>query len=237
MTLLPALVVNPAEQASASIIWLHGLGADGHDFEPLVPQLELEQQPIRFIFPHAPTQAITINNGMVMPAWYDITSMDLTQGQDESGVEQSEQLLLQWIEHEIAAGIAPDRIILAGFSQGGAIALQTGLRYPKRLGGIIALSTYLPLSDRFDSENSYTHNNLPVFMGHGNYDPVIPIGAGERSAVKIRAAGYEVEWHDYPMEHSVNNKEVADIASWISHQLAKPACKGPSMLDNDIRIN
>ena len=219
MTLLPALVINPEEQATASIIWLHGLGADGHDFEPLVPQLELEQHPIRFIFPHAPEQPITINNGMVMPAWYDITSMDLTLSQDEPGIHESEQLLIRWIEHEIEVGIPPERIILAGFSQGGAIALQTGLRYPKRLGGIIALSCYLPLAERFESENSLISNNLPLFMGHGSYDPVISISSGEHSASKIKAAGYPVEWHDYPMEHSVNTEEINDIANWISRQL------------------
>lgn len=223
MSLLPALIINPEEQATASVIWLHGLGADGHDFEPLVPQLKLEQHSIRFIFPHAPAQPITINNGMVMPAWYDITSMDLTDGQDEAGVEKSEQLILQWIEHEIEAGIAHERIILAGFSQGGAIVLHTGLRYPQKLGGIIALSTYLPLADRFEEENSYQHNDLSIFMGHGNYDPVIPIAAGEHSAARIKSGGYTVEWHDYPMEHSVNNQEVADIANWISKQLDKKA--------------
>ncbi|MCW8825481.1 MAG: alpha/beta hydrolase [Gammaproteobacteria bacterium] len=219
MSLLPALVLNPEGAATASVIWLHGLGADGHDFEPLVPQLELEQHPIRFIFPHAPSQAITINNGMVMPAWYDVTSMDLTQGEDEAGIDQSQQLLINWIEHEIEAGIPPDRIFLAGFSQGGAIVLHTGLRYPKKLGGIIALSTYLPLPERFDSEHSHTTNDLPIFMAHGNYDPVIPIGSGERSAMRIKGAGYELSWHDYPMEHSVNNQEIGDIAAWLSHQL------------------
>jgi len=221
MSLLPALVINPEERATASIIWLHGLGADGHDFEPLVPQLESRQHPLRFIFPHAPEQPITINNGMVMPAWYDITAMDLTHGEDTPGVHESEQLLIEWIEHEITTGIPPERIILAGFSQGGAIALQTGLRYPKRLGGIIALSTYLPLPERFEHENSHASNNLPIFMAHGSYDPVISINSGERSAMQIRGAGYEVEWHDYPMEHSVNNEEIGDIASWISHQLGK----------------
>ncbi len=221
MKLLPALVIEPAEQATASIIWLHGLGADGHDFEPLVPHLSPAQQPVRFIFPHAPEQPVTINNGMVMPAWYDITAMDLTQGEDAPGIEQSAQQLQQWIEHEIDAGIAPERIILAGFSQGGAIVLHTGLRYPKRLGGIIALSTYLPLVDRFEAENSRSTNDLPLFMAHGTYDPVIAIDSGERSATRIKAAGYQVEWHDYPMEHSVNNQEVADIAAWISRQLAK----------------
>ena len=219
MSLLPALVINPEEQATASIIWLHGLGADGHDFEPLVPQLAHGQSPIRFIFPHAPQQPITINNGMVMPAWYDITAMDLTQGEDATGILKSEQLITKWIEHEIDAGIAPERIILAGFSQGGAIVLQTGLRYPKRLGGIIALSTYLPLADRFEAEHTHTSNNLPLFMAHGSDDPVIPINGGERSAMKIKSAGYEVHWRDYPMEHSVNNQEIDDIASWIALQL------------------
>lgn len=219
MTLLPALVIDPEEQATASVIWLHGLGADGHDFEPLVPQLELAHHSVRFIFPHAPAQPITINNGMVMPAWYDITSMDLTQGQDAAGIRASEQRLIEWVEHEIEAGIAPERIILAGFSQGGVIALQAGLRYPKRLGGIIALSCYLPLAESFDDENSLSSNNLPLFMGHGHYDQVIPIGRGERSANHIKAAGYRVEWHGYPMEHSVNTEEVADIAAWIACQL------------------
>jgi phospholipase/carboxylesterase len=184
-----------------------------------VPQLELAHLPIRFIFPHAPELPITINNGMVMPAWYDITSMDLTQRQDEQGVYRSQQLLTNWIEHEIAAGIAPERIILAGFSQGGAIALHTGLRYPARLGGIIALSTYLPFADKFSAEHSHASNNLPIFMGHGSYDPVISLSSGERSAMQLKGTGYTVDWHDYPMEHSVNSAEVDDIARWIAHQL------------------
>ncbi|NOR51130.1 MAG: carboxylesterase [Gammaproteobacteria bacterium] len=221
MTLLPALVINPEKQATISVIWLHGLGADGHDFESVVPQLELNHHPIRFIFPHAPAQPITINNGMVMPAWYDITAMDLALGQDEAGVRNSEQLLIRWIEHEIDAGIAPEQIFLAGFSQGGAIALQTGLRYPQQLGGILALSTYLPLAESIDAENSYDTNNLPIFMAHGSYDPVIPMVGGERSASKLRELGYQVEWRDYPMEHNLNSKEIRDIASWISRQLDK----------------
>ncbi|MDH3354038.1 MAG: alpha/beta hydrolase [Chromatiales bacterium] len=219
MSLLPALVIDPEEQASASIIWLHGLGADGHDFEPLVPQLAHKRHSIRFIFPHAPQRAVTINNGMVMPAWYDITKTDLSQGEDAPGIQASEQLIIEWIEHEIDAGITPERIILAGFSQGGAVVLQTGLRYPKKLGGIIALSTYLPLADSLEHENSHADNNLPIFMAHGQYDQVIPINGGERSATKIKATGYRVDWHDYPMEHSVSNQEIDDIARWIALQL------------------
>lgn len=216
--LLPAVVIEPNQPATAAIIWLHGLGADGNDFVPVVPQLDVDELAVRFIFPHAPSRPISINNGMVMPGWYDITSMDITLGEDEEGIEASSRAVEAWIEHERAGGIAPERIILAGFSQGGAIALHTGLRSPHRLGGIMALSSYLPLHQRLGAERS--HANLPIFMGHGSYDPVISITAGERSRTRLQRHHYAVEWHDYPMEHSVCSQELTDIGHWLRQRLS-----------------
>lgn len=218
--LLPALVIEPKRDASASVIWLHGLGADGHDFEPIVPELGLGDAPIRFIFPHAPERPVTINMGMRMRAWYDITAPDLSQGQDEAGTRESEQLLQAWIEHEVEQGIAADRIILAGFSQGGAIALHTGLRYPQRIGGIMALSTYLPLADSVADEKHAANADAPIFMAHGSEDPVIPLAFAEQSRDRLIELGHEVEWHQYPMPHSVCMEEVSAIGDWLKNQLA-----------------
>lgn len=213
--LLDALVIEPQQPATASVIWLHGLGADGHDFEPIVPELDLGDAPLRFIFPHAPQRPVTINMGMQMRAWYDITAPDLGQGQDEAGTRESEQLLQQWIEHEVASGIPAERIILAGFSQGGAIALHTGLRYPQRLGGIMALSTYLPLADTVADEKHAANADVPIFMAHGTEDPVIPHDFAEQSRDKLVELGHNVEWHSYPMPHSVCMEEVQAIGQWL----------------------
>ncbi len=218
--LLPALVIEPLLPATASVIWLHGLGADGHDFESIVPELDLGGSPIRFIFPHAPQRPVTINGGYVMRAWYDITSSDLSQGQDEAGTRQSERQLQAWIEHEKSRGISPQRIILAGFSQGGAIALHTGLRYPERLGGIMALSTYLPLADTVADERHAINRDLPIFMAHGIQDPVIPLALGEQSRDTLTSLGHPMEWHDYPMQHSVCLEEIGAIAGWLRERLA-----------------
>jgi phospholipase/carboxylesterase len=217
--LLPAVVIDPHLGATASVIWLHGLGADGHDFEPVVPELGLGGAPIRFIFPHAPERPVTINMGYVMRAWYDITAPDLSQGQDEAGTRESEQQLRTWIEHEKARGILPERIILAGFSQGGAIVLHTGLRYPERLGGIMALSTYLPLADSVADEKHAANAGLPIFMAHGTQDPIIPLPLAEQSRETLRELGHTVEWHQYPMQHSVCLEEIGAIAQWLRERL------------------
>jgi phospholipase/carboxylesterase len=217
--LLPAVVIEPPLSATASVIWLHGLGADGHDFEPIVPELGLGGAPIRFIFPHAPERPVTINMGYVMRAWYDITAPDLSQGQDEAGTRESEQQLRAWIEHEKARGILPERIILAGFSQGGAIVLHTGLRYPERLGGIMALSTYLPLADAVAEEKHAANARLPIFMAHGAQDPIIPLPLAEQSRETLRELGHTVEWHQYPMQHSVCMEEIGAIAEWLRERL------------------
>lgn len=212
-----AVVFEPPESADASVIWLHGLGADGHDFEPIVPHLGAHNtRHIRFIFPHAPQIPVTINGGYVMRAWYDIVDVDLRRRADEKGVRGSEQILRDYVAEELAQGIAPNRIVVAGFSQGGAIALHTGLRYPKPLAGILALSSYLPLSEAAVSERHASNASVPIFLAHGQQDPVIPFEAGEGSRAQLESLGYNVEWHSYPMPHAVCPEEIVDIAVWLS---------------------
>ncbi len=204
------------DDAQFSIIWLHGLGANGHDFEAIVPELRLPtDKKIRFIFPHAPTMPVTINGGMAMPAWYDIRSMDFLAGQDEAGIRRSEQHLIQLIWREEQRGVASQRIVLAGFSQGGAIALHTGLRYPKPLAGVMALSTYLPLDHTVAAERHAVNKALMVFMGHGSHDPVVPMRLAEASRDYLIELGYGVGWHQYYMEHSVHPEEIRDISRWL----------------------
>jgi len=203
----------------ASVIWLHGLGADGHDFESVVSELNLPASlPIRFILPHAPSMPVTLNNGYVMPAWYDINHPDLALGEDEAGIRASQQEIVKLIQQEISRGIPAERILLAGFSQGGAIVLQTGLRYEKKLGGIIALSTYLPLKSSFAQEVT-TNRNIPIFMAHGSFDNVIPLHAGATSKKMLEDAGCAVEWHEYEMAHSVCADEIRDISLWLERVL------------------
>ena len=213
--LLPALVIEPRRPADAAVIWMHGLGADGYDFEPIVPQLGLDDLAIRFILPHAPSRPVTINMGNVMPAWYDITAPDLSQGQDVEGTRKSEQLIQAWIQSQLDDGIASDRIFLAGFSQGGAIAIHTGLRYPQPLGGIIALSTYLPLADSVADEKHAANHQIPIFMAHGSDDMVILLIHAQRSRDILMQLGHEVEWHEYAMPHSVCPEEIEAIGGWI----------------------
>ena len=204
------------EKLKSSIIWLHGLGADGRDFEPIVPQLNLSKHlAIRFVFPDAPMRPVTINGGMVMRAWYDIKNLDSLQEEDETGIRASQALLNDLIEKELAQGISAERIILAGFSQGGAIALQTGLRYPKKLGGIIALSTYLPLPHTLEQEASEANHNIPIFMAHGTVDTLIPLAFAEQSKNYLLQNGYSVDWQTYPMMHSVCSEETTHISHWI----------------------
>lgn len=214
---MDAVIINPPQPADASIIWLHGLGADGHDFKPIVPHLGVNNtQHIRFVFPHAPAIPVTINGGYVMRAWYDVLDVDLRRRADEQGVRSSEQVLCSVISAELDKGIGPDRIVVAGFSQGGAIALHTGLRYPTSLAGILALSTYLPLPETAAYERAPANASVPIFMAHGRHDPVIPLQAGEDSRALLNSLGYAVEWHSYPMPHAVCPEEIVDIAVWIS---------------------
>lgn len=199
-----------------AVIWLHGLGADGHDFEPIVPELGFSgTTPIRFIFPHAPMQPVTVNGGMVMRAWYDITGMDISADVDTTGINQSSAHLRRLIQATVDSGIPSDRIVLAGFSQGGVIALHTGLQHEDRLAGIIALSTYVAIPDAIRRSASEANRNVPVFMAHGRFDPVIPFSLAEQSRDFLVAEGYPVQWHEYPMEHSVYPDEIRAIADWL----------------------
>jgi len=218
--LLDAIEIETAPNPAASVIWLHGLGADGNDFVPIVGELELPDVPIRFVFPHAPMQPVTINNGMVMRAWYDIPGADLARREDERGVRASQTLVEALIAREKARGTPARRIVLAGFSQGGAIALQTGLRHPERLAGIMALSTYVPLAESLEAEAHAANRGLPIFMAHGLYDPIVPIAAARRSRDLLQSLGYVVEWHEYPMPHSVAPQELDDIGAWLRRVLA-----------------
>ncbi|MEF9942788.1 MAG: carboxylesterase [Burkholderiaceae bacterium] len=205
---------------TAVVIWLHGLGADGNDFVPIVQELaRFGIPPIRFIFPHAPQIPVTINAGYVMRAWYDILGVDLVRREDEGGIRRSHSQIEQLIEREVAAGIPRSRIVLAGFSQGGAITLHTGLRQAEPLAGLMALSTYLPLADLFAAERHAATHTTPVFMAHGSADPIVPMARGLASRDALIALGHPVEWHEYLMEHSVCEQEVADIAAFLKRVL------------------
>jgi phospholipase/carboxylesterase len=203
------------------VIWMHGLGADGHDFEPIVPELNLPASPgIRFIFPHAHMQPVTINGGFVMRAWYDIIAPDLTASQDHEGIVKSADAVYEIIHEQIEGGFPANKIILAGFSQGGAMALHIGLRSEDNFAGILALSTYLPLADEVSVPPAAQKEEIPIFMTHGLYDPVIPINAGQISKQRLTDLGYQVSWKDYPMEHSVCAEEIVDISQWIKQVTA-----------------
>ncbi len=207
---MEAIEIETGPKPAAAVIWLHGLGADGHDFEPVVPELKLPK-PVRFVFPHAPLRPVTINQGMRMRAWYDI--LQLGGGpEDEKGIRESQGLIVALIKQQ---PVPPRAIVLAGFSQGGAIVLQTALRYPERLAGVIALSSYLPLAGKLQAEKSPANQDLPVFMAHGQHDDLIPLSRAQKSRELLVDAGYKVEWHDYPMPHSVCGEEIADIASFL----------------------
>jgi len=203
--------IETGPKPEAAIIWLHGLGADGHDFEPIVPELRLKK-PVRFIFPHAPMRAVTINQGMRMRAWYDI--LQLGGGpEDEAGLRASQKITEELIR---AQGLPASRVVLAGFSQGGAIVLQTALRYPERLAGVMALSSYLPLAGTLAAERSEANRDVPIFMAHGQYDDLIPPQRARASREYLEKLGYPIEWHDYPMPHSVCAPEIADISAFLS---------------------
>ena len=221
--LLDTIEIETAPNPRASVIWMHGLGADGNDFAPMVPELGLREAPgIRFIFPHAPMMPVTLNNGYVMRAWYDVTAGDLEGRQrqaDENGVRASQAAIGNLIAHENQRGIAARDIVIAGFSQGGAIALQTGLRHRERLAGVMALSAYLPLAETLPAEAAAQNNDVPIFYAHGTDDTVIPFVMATASRDRLGALGYPVEWHQYPMQHSVCLEEIADIGKWLCNVL------------------
>jgi phospholipase/carboxylesterase len=216
---LEGIEVETGKSPSAAVIWLHGLGADGNDFVPIVSELDLEGAPaIRFVFPHAPVRPVTINNGMMMRAWYDVLLGDLegkSRRADEHGVRESQAQIGALIEREAGRGIATEKIVLAGFSQGGAVTLQTGLRYPKKLAGLMALSTYLPLAESLPQEAAPANQHTPIFMAHGLQDGVIPLMMGAGSMTLLTGMGHKVEWHQYPMQHSVCPQEIEDIGAWL----------------------
>ena len=219
-SLLPTVEFETGNHPSRTVLWMHGLGADGNDFVPIVRELNLPPSiPVRFIFPHAPMRPVTVNGGFVMRAWYDIAHSDLSQREDEAGLRDSQQAIEALIDRENERGIAPENIVLAGFSQGGAMALQSGLRYPEKLAGIMALSCYLPLAQMLAAEAHRTNSATPIFMAHGNHDPVIPITLATASRQQLLESGYAVEWHEYPMAHSVCVEEIADISAWLQRVL------------------
>ena len=220
--LLDAIEIETGKNPSASVIWLHGLGADGNDFAPIVPQIRLPPLAIRFVFPHAPIQPVTINGGMRMRAWYDITDGAIRR-EDERGVRASQALIEALIAREKKRGTKAERLVLAGFSQGGAIALHTGLRHPERIAGIMALSTYVPVAEKLSAEASAANRHVPIFMAHGTYDPVIPLDRAEQSRGLLESLGYPVEWREYGMPHSVCPEELADIGAWLGKALGPVA--------------
>lgn len=218
--LLRCVEIEPTAQATASVIWLHGLGASGHDFEPIVPELQLPADlPVRFIFPHAPQIPVTVNGGMVMPAWYDILAMDIDRKVDEAGVLASADAVDALIEREIARGIPSERIIIAGFSQGGAVAYQAALRHPQPLAGLLTLSTYMAMPVTPSNANA----SLPVMICHGSMDPMVPEQLGQRAAATLTELGYTPQYKSYPMEHMVCLEQIRDIGKWLTERLKPEA--------------
>lgn len=219
--ILESVELTTGNDIAGSVIWLHGLGADGYDFVPVVRELQALGAPAaRYVFPHAATMPVTINGGAVMRAWYDILGVDLVRREDEKGIRASQLQVEALIAREVERGIARSRVVLAGFSQGGAIALQTGLRQSEPLAGVIALSCYLPLADAFATERAAASAATPIFMGHGTSDPIVPLARGAASRDALKAAGHAVEWHQYPMPHSVNEQEIHDIAAFLKRVLS-----------------
>jgi len=210
---LETVEVAPRGAPELAVIWLHGLGADGHDFEPIVPELRCARA-MRFVFPHAPIRPVTINNGVEMRAWYDIASFDF-RAEDDAGIRASAVAVARLVDREVERGVAAERIVLAGFSQGGAIALHLALRESRRLAGVLALSTYLPLAPTLAREKSAANAALPIFMAHGEHDPVIPVALAETSRRFLEREGYAVDWHVYPMQHAVCAPEIAAIGAWL----------------------
>lgn len=218
---LERLVLETGENPQHAVIWLHGLGADGHDFEPIVPQLaSASRRAVRFIFPHAPVRPVTINGGMAMRAWYDILGVDIDRNQDMAGIRASLGAIDGLLDEQIAAGIAPADIVLAGFSQGGAIALRCGLARAQPLAGLIGLSTYLLEADRLAEWAAENARTMPVFLGHGSQDPIVPVNLGEASARRLQAAGIDVTWQTWPMPHAVCPEEIGAIDRWLEQRFS-----------------
>ncbi|MFT6779751.1 MAG: phospholipase/carboxylesterase [Paraglaciecola sp.] len=217
---LPFVEVNPENKIKATVIWLHGLGDSGNGFSPIVPDLKLpDELGIRFVFPHAPTRPVTINNGMSMRAWYDITSLDFNNRADSQGVKESSNLVAALIEQEIARGIPANKIVLAGFSQGGVIALNLGIRFEKSLAGIMSMSSYMSEPEKLTVEAHSANKNTPIFVAHGTHDEVVPIFMGNTAFKVLESNGYQATWHEYPMQHNVCIQQLNDISSWLQHQL------------------
>jgi phospholipase/carboxylesterase len=218
---LPTVELETAPHPKHAVIWLHGLGADGHDFEPIVPELVDKSWPaLRFVFPHAPVRPVTVNGGMPMRAWYDIKGMEIAQKQDEVGIRASIAQIEELIAREVERGVACENIVLAGFSQGGAIVLAGGVRHAQRLGGIVALSTYLPLAEKTEAEAAAANRGIAIFQGHGSADPIVPQALGAASRDELQRLGYAVEWHSYPMAHQVCREEIDDLRRWLGARLA-----------------
>lgn len=219
MSPLPCIEVNPSNEADSAVIWLHGLGADGRDFEPIVPELKLpESLSTRFVFPNAPSIPVTINNGLVMPAWYDITDMTIDREIDTGQLQASAKAVATLIDREIDRGLAADRIIIAGFSQGGAVGYEVALTYPESLGGLMAMSTYFATHGTIALHPA--NANLPIHIFHGTADPVVPEGLGQKAFELLLAKGYRPDYKTYPMEHSVCPQQIDDISSWMQKILA-----------------
>ena len=222
MDLLPCIELETSPNPSASVIWLHGLGADGNDFVPIIPELDLSGCPgIRFIFPSAPTMPVTVNGGYVMPAWYDIVGRNLMDQEDVAGIQKSAAAIIKLIEREASRGIAYENMVLAGFSQGCAMVLHIGLRFPHNLAGIIALSGYLPLAMSANLEKHSANQTTPIFMGHGEYDSVVIPERAQASYALLEKMGFQVSFNEYPMEHSVNREELVDISRFLQKVLGK----------------
>jgi phospholipase/carboxylesterase len=217
---LPCVTKHTGPEPVASILWLHGLGADGHDFEPIIPELVDPAWPaLRFVFPHAPVRPVTINMGMAMRAWYDIKAMSLDQRADEAGLRESIDQVEALIAAEAEAGIEPERVFLAGFSQGGVVALQVALRHRQRLAGVVGLSCYLPLADALGAERSPANADLPVLLMHGSQDPVVPMALGEHARDTLAGWGHRVDWHAYPMQHTLCLEQIIELRAWLGARL------------------
>jgi len=215
------VTLHPAAPAVASVVLLHGLGADGWDFVPIVDELRLpDSLPVRFVFPHAPQRPVTVNNGYVMRAWYDIKSFTPEGRADAAGVRESARRIDEYLLKETALGVPASRVVLAGFSQGGAVALHAGLRYRERLAGLLAMSCYLPFPSTLAAEKSAANVDVPILMCHGRMDPIVPIGMGLEARDALSASGYAVEWYEYPMQHEVCPQELAEVARWLRGRLA-----------------
>jgi phospholipase/carboxylesterase len=219
--LLRCVELGATEDADVSVIWLHGLGADGHDFVPIVPELHLDPAlRVRFVFPHAPAIPVTINGGMVMPAWYDIAELDLKRRHDDAGILASAQHVEALLSRELERGVAPERTLLVGFSQGGAMALHVGQRHDRTLAGIVALSAYMVRGDTLEAEAHDANARTPVFMGHGSRDPMVPVARGRAAKDQLVGLGREVSWHEYGMQHEVCLEEIRDLSSWMAARWA-----------------